>query len=91
MDDREESVSRKIRDAGREWIPFVAVVGDKEVESGKLSVTIREESTKEKAKIVEMSVSELKERVLLAIRGKPFRNLPIPEKLSERPKFVGSA
>ncbi|MCW3132147.1 MAG: threonine--tRNA ligase [Candidatus Methanospirare jalkutatii] len=91
LDDREESVSRKIRDAGREWIPFVAVVGDKEVESGKLSVTIREESTKENAKIVEMSVSELKERVLLAIRGKPFRNLPIPEKLSERPKFVGSA
>ncbi|MFQ6071290.1 MAG: threonine--tRNA ligase, partial [Methanosarcinales archaeon] len=41
IDDREETVSKKIRDAGREWIPYVVVLGDKEMESGTLSVTVR--------------------------------------------------
>ena len=90
IDDREESVSRKIRDAGREWIPYVAVIGDKEIENDMLSVTIREESDKTHAKIAEMSVSELKERVLREINEKPLRKLPLPQRLSARAKFVGS-
>ena len=89
VDDRDETVSKKIRDAGREWIPFVAVVGDKEVEKQMLSVTVRAESSKKKPKVEEMSVSELKARIAAGLEGKPFRQLPLSCKLSERAKFVG--
>ncbi len=89
VDDRDETVSKKIRDAGREWIPYVAVVGDKEVEKETLSVTIRAESSMKKQKVEEMNVSELKERIEAGIKDRPFRQLPLSYKLSERAKFTG--
>ena len=89
VDDREETVSKKIRDAGRDWIPYVAVVGDKEVERKTLSVTIREESSKGKQKTEEMDVYALKNRIEQVIKSKPFRELALSYKLSERAKFVG--
>jgi len=88
VDDREETVSKKIRDAGREWIPYVAVVGDKEVEKKTLNVTIREESSDKKQK-VEMDVYALKERIAEGLKNKPFWKLPVSYRLSERAKFVG--
>ena len=38
VDDRTESIGRKIREAELEKIPFMLVVGDKEAESGRVSV-----------------------------------------------------
>jgi threonyl-tRNA synthetase len=89
VDDRDETVSKKIRDAGREWIPYVAVVGDKEVEQQTLNVTIRAESSKKQQKIAEMTVSELNERIKADLKDKLFRSLPLSYKLSERAKFTG--
>lgn len=94
VDDRDETVSRKIRDTGREWIPYVAVIGDKEVEKQTLSVTIRAESSNKKPqqkqkKVKEMTVSEVKEQIEAGIKDKPFRRLPFAVRLSERAKFVG--
>ncbi|MHC1623334.1 MAG: threonine--tRNA ligase [Candidatus Methanospirareceae archaeon] len=89
VDDRDETVSKKIRDAGREWIPYVAVVGDKEVEKQTLSVTTRGESSKKKQKVEEMNVSELKERIEAGVKDRPYRQLPLSYKLSERAKFAG--
>jgi threonyl-tRNA synthetase len=54
VDVRSESVGRKIRDAELQKVPFIIVLGDKEIESGKLAVRIRE--TKEQK---EFSVDEL--------------------------------
>ena len=42
VDVRSESVGRKMRDTQMQKIPFMIVLGDKEVESGKLAVRIRE-------------------------------------------------
>ena len=89
VDDRDETVSKKIRDAGRDWVPYVAVVGDKEVEKETLSVTIRADSSMKKQKVEEMNVSELKERIEAGIKDRPFRQLPLSYKLSERAKFTG--
>jgi len=89
VDDRDETVSKKIRDAGREWIPYVAVIGDKEVESQTLTVTIRAESSKKQQKKAEMTASDLKELIAVAIKDKPFRPLPLSYKMSERAKFAG--
>jgi len=83
-------VSKKIRDAGRDWIPYVVVVGDKEVEKNTLSVTIREESSKGgKQKPEEMDVYALKNRIEQVIKSKPFHELALSYKLSKRAKFVG--
>ena len=89
VDDREETVSKKIRDAGREWIPYVAVVGDKEVENKTLSVTIREESSEKKKKVVEMSVSALRKRIEEDLKAKTPIKSTRSYKLSERVKFAG--
>ncbi|RQD89207.1 threonine--tRNA ligase, partial [Methanosalsum natronophilum] len=63
IDDREDSVGKKIRDAGREWIPYVVVIGDKEVESGNINVTIRSESQQNKPVKKEMSVNDLNKKI----------------------------
>jgi len=63
IDDREETVGKKIRDAAKEWVPYVAVVGDEEVESGGITVTVRSESLPNKPVNVKMTVQELNERI----------------------------
>ncbi|MBE0516411.1 MAG: threonine--tRNA ligase [Methanophagales archaeon] len=89
VDDRDETVSKKIRDAGREWIPYVAVVGEKEVERKTLNVTIRGESNQEEQKVEAMSAVELKKRIEDELKTRPFRKLPLSYKLSERARFTG--
>ncbi|MFQ6121186.1 MAG: His/Gly/Thr/Pro-type tRNA ligase C-terminal domain-containing protein [Methanosarcinales archaeon] len=50
---------KKIRDSGREWIPYVVVLGDKEMESGTLSVTVRANSEKVKMSVVRLKVCHI--------------------------------
>lgn len=88
IDDRDETVGKKIRDAGREWIPYVAVIGDEELTSGQLTVTIRAESTPKSPAKAKMSVDDLRRRIQEETAGMPWRRLPLPLKLSERPKFI---
>jgi len=88
IDDRDETVGKKIRDAGREWIPYVAVIGDEELSSSQLTVTIRQDSTAKSPAKAKMSVEELGRRIQDETAGKPWRRLPLPIKLSERPKFI---
>ncbi|MBS3817588.1 MAG: threonine--tRNA ligase [Candidatus Thermoplasmatota archaeon] len=84
IDDTDRTVSRKIRAAEKEWIPFIVVVGQDEVESGDLSVRIRE-----KEEQVEMPLEELK-KVLKEKQGDmPYREVPLPKYLSKRATFVG--
>ncbi|WP_456467340.1 threonine--tRNA ligase [Methanopyrus sp.] len=87
LDDRDEPVGRKIRDAGKEWVPYVVVIGEEEVKKGTLSVTIREESTLKKQRRVEMTLEELVERLERETEGKPRVPLTAPMRLSERPRF----
>ncbi|MGB9719039.1 MAG: threonine--tRNA ligase [Candidatus Anstonellales archaeon] len=82
IDDREETLSKKIRSAEREWVPYVAVVGDKEMESGKLAVTVRESGEKK-----EMDVKKIVEEIEKANENKPFENLTLPVMMSKRPIF----
>ena len=88
VDDRDETVGKKIRDAGREWVPYVAVIGDEELESGQMTVTIRADSTPKNAAKSKMTVEYLRKRVSAETAGKPWRRLAMSMKLSERPKFI---
>lgn len=82
VDDRDESVGKKIRNAATEWIPYIFVVGDNEKESGVFSVTVR--GTGEK---VDMTVDELIKEVLDKTKGMPYRGLPLPKDISTRINF----
>ncbi len=87
IDDRNETLNKKIRDANTEWIPYIVVLGEKEVKEGKLTVTVRSESTLEKQKRIQVTVEELNEILRKENQGKPFLPLPIPKLLSMRASF----
>jgi threonyl-tRNA synthetase len=87
IDDRDLSIGKKVREAGREWVPYVVVIGDKEIEDGTINVTIRGESAQDKPKKVQITSEELNARVRNEIAGKPYRKLPLAKCLSVRPKF----
>ncbi len=83
LDDSEETVSKKIRNAEREWIPYIAVIGEKE-RGGKLTIRSRESGAQE-----EIAVEALVESVQKQCVGKPLKPLPLPARISKRPRFVG--
>jgi len=82
MDERHETVGKKIRNAGKEWVPYTIVIGDKELDSDKFTVNIRESNEK-----VLMDKDELINRIHDEVKGMPFRPLPLPLKLSKRVNF----
>lgn len=82
VDDRQDTVGKKIRNAGKDWVPYVLVLGDNELESNDLMVNVR--STKEK---ISMSLDDLKERIHTETVHMPYRALPLPLKLSKRVNF----
>jgi len=90
IDDREETVSKKVRDAAKEWIPYVVTIGDAELNTGKFPVVVRSESLPNKPTKVDMTVEELASRIAEETKGLPNRPLPVAESLAKRPKFVGS-
>ena len=83
IDDRDESVSKKVASAGREWVPYVVVIGEKEEHRKSLAVTVRFSGQKES-----MTTNELIDQVRQKIEQMPYRPLTLPEMLSQRPKFV---
>ncbi len=83
VDDRDESVSRKIAQAGREWIPYVIVVGQTEERENYLSVTTRSTGKK-----MRMTVPELIDELHTLTHEMPYRPLSLPQLLSQRPKFI---
>ena len=82
IDDTPERVGKKIRNAGKEWIPYTIVVGDNEVENDSITVNRRMDDTKE-----EVTVEQLADEIHGLTEGLPFRKLPLPYKVSKRVKF----
>ena len=83
VDDRDETVGKRIRDAEREWVNIIAVYGDKEKASGKLNLRLRTGET------LEMTSDELKKYIHERIAGYPYIGLTLPLLLSKRPIFRG--
>jgi threonyl-tRNA synthetase len=88
IDDREESVGKKVREAGMDWIPFVIVVGDEEAASRKLTVTIRRKSQPNKPAKEQLTMDDLIKAVHRDTEGKPFRPLYTPRKLSKKARYI---
>jgi len=82
IDDRDESLDKRIRDAETEWIPYIVVYGERERESGFLSVRIRAAGGVEK-----MPLDQLIRRIKGETENKPFKRLPLPKLVSRRASF----
>ena len=84
LDDMGDTLNKSIRRAEKEWVPYIAVVGKKEVESNALAVRVR--ATKEQST---MSPGKLRDSIVAETVDRPFRPLPLPDHLSRRPTFRG--
>jgi threonyl-tRNA synthetase len=85
IDDSASTLQKKIREAEQEWVPYIIVVGEKEVESGTLSVRDRELKGQQQKMTTDQLIAKVSEK----IAGKPFKPLPLPLYLSKRPQFHG--
>jgi threonyl-tRNA synthetase len=87
IDDREESVGRKIRDAEKEWIPYIVVVGEKERKEKAVLPRVRTSDLGQGDK--PYTISQLHSLVLERVKDFPQQKLPLALYLSKRPKFKG--
>jgi threonyl-tRNA synthetase len=83
IDDRDETVSKKIRESETEWVSYTIVIGDKEITSNKLVVRDRN-----KGKQREITVQELINEVKAQTKDKPYIQLNLPLHLSARPQIM---
>ena len=82
VDNSDDRVGKKIRNASKEWIPYIVVIGDKEIETDNYNVTVRKTGEK-----VDMTADELIAEINSKCEGKPFRKLPLPKDISKRINF----
>ena len=83
IDDRNESIGKRIREAEKEWIRYILVIGEKEKNSENLS--IRDRQTGDVREITfDDFLNEIKEQT----KGKPFTGLNLPKYLSKRPQLM---
>jgi len=83
IDDRNETIGKRIRDAEKEWISYVLVIGEKEVNSTSLSV--RDRTTGD---VRQLSVEDFVKEIQDAISGKPISRLNSTVLLSQRPQIM---
>ena len=83
IDDRSESIGKRIRQAEKEWIHHIVVIGKAEAASGRLSVRSRMSG-----KTSDMSVGELAGLISDATGGMPQSAPNLPRLLSERAQLM---
>jgi threonyl-tRNA synthetase len=83
IDDLDDKVGKKIRNAEMEWINMIIVVGDKEKSSGIYPVRLRSGEQRP------MTIEQLKSDISELSKGYPRAGLPLPMLLSRRPVFRG--
>ena len=89
IDDRDESVSKRIRDAEKEWVPIIIVVGEEEKKTQLLKPRFREKRMEEIIGKEGVTVEELNDLVVEEVKKYPQAELPLPRFLSVRPRFRG--
>ncbi len=83
VDDRNESVGKSIRDAETEWIRYIIVIGEKEVNSTTLS--IRDRKSKDPQNL---SVEEFISNIHEETKGKPFMRINMGRSVAKRPQIM---
>jgi threonyl-tRNA synthetase len=83
IDDRELSVGKKIREAESEWVHYILVIGDKEVDGTEL--VVRERLSKSQ---YGTALDNLMKKIKQEISGKPYLPLNLPVYVSKRPLIM---
>ena len=83
IDNMDDKVGKKIRNAEMDWINMIIVVGEKEKASGQFPVRVRSGDQNM------MTLEQLKAEVARLSKGYPRARLPLPRYLSKRPTFRG--
>jgi threonyl-tRNA synthetase len=83
VDDRDQGVGRKIRDAEKEWVPLTVVYGEKEAASGLLPVRARN------ADPADMKLAELEDHARHLQGDRATAPLATPMRVTLRPIFHG--
>lgn len=81
--ERNESIGKRIREAEKEWIRYILVIGEKEANSQNLSIRDRQTGDVQELSFDDF-IAEIKEQT----KGKPFSGLNLPQYLSKRPKLM---
>jgi threonyl-tRNA synthetase len=84
IDDRDESVGKKIRDSETEWIHYTLVIGDKEMQTRNKFV-VRDRIA---GKQYEIRLQELVDKINIETTDKPYLPLNLPRYLSQRPQIM---
>jgi len=79
LDDRSETVGKKVRAAKQDWVAYAVVIGDKEMTTDTLMVYDRAQN-----KNVEMTLDQLIDRVRSEIGDMPFRPMYMPREMSRQ-------
>ena len=80
IDDRNESIGKRIREAEKEWIRYILVIGERE--AGSKNLSIRDRNTSD---VRELSFDEFISEINSQTNGKPCSSLNVPLLLSKRP------
>jgi len=83
IDDRNESIGKRIREAEKEWIRYILVIGEKEKNSANLSIRDRQTGD-----VREISFDDFLKEINEQTKGKPFTGLNLPVYLSKRPQLM---
>ena len=80
IDDRNESIGKRIREAEKEWIRYILVIGERE--AGSQNLSIRDRTTSD---VRELSFDDFISEINSQTTGKPYSSLNVPLLLSKRP------
>jgi threonyl-tRNA synthetase len=83
IDDRNESIGKRIREAEKEWIRYILVIGEKEANSENLNIRDRQTGD-----VRELSFDDFINEIKEQTKGKPFTGLNLPKYLSKRPNLM---
>ncbi len=84
VDDREETVGKKIRLAERDWVPYVLVVGEREAGGEQPNVRVRRTGI-----VARMSFEKLRSELIDQQASMPYRRLPTQLQVSQNVRFYG--
>jgi threonyl-tRNA synthetase len=84
VDDRDESVAKKIRDSESEWIRYTLVIGDKEIKTQIFTIRDRDSRSNQ----LQMTLEELVAEIFYKIQDKYYLPLGLPRNISERPQIM---
>ncbi|MGA2791614.1 MAG: threonine--tRNA ligase [Candidatus Bathyarchaeia archaeon] len=82
VDDRDESMDKRVRDAELSWVPYIGVVGKREVDGGTVAIRRRADG-----KQYNTQLPDLQKEIASSTAGYPAIPLKLPVRVTQRPGY----